>query len=448
MKNKRFFNFAKSFLVLGAMSASAFVAADSYGYNQVNNGWNNCAPVCAPVCAPACCEPCCPQPQAPQCSLGFNPPGYFNCCEKSHGSFIDSLRVEADFLYWRATSGSVALGYTDVFTNSSPTSSLTSPVDDKISYVDVKPKFEPAFRLGVSHTCDCWDAGIYWTHFHSKETAKAASNFPAVTPGTFPTAATYTAVHPFWETIADSIPDNAKGSWILDLDYVDLDMGYKYYVTSCFKLRPHAAIRILRLDQSYHYTASASRLPPVSTFAAITLEASSNIFASTSKATNDFLGAGPLAGIDLQFDIGCGLSLFGKAAGTIVFGRDRRNFSETYIDYDSLAEPTAGVGRALTFEQDHPTRSTSGTISDLEIGLKWERCINWCNGCHPISFAISWEHHGFYDFSNLGFQSGGTEYESVLAPVTNPVANGSIHQTSTAGTIYTQGVTFAFNVGF
>jgi len=466
MKIRRFLiNLAKSYLVLGALSASAYAVADDSGFHPVNGGWNNCAPgcgpsYCPPPCPPPCapaCEPCCPQPQAPNCNWGYNPPGYFKCCENPCGSFIDSLRFEADFLYWRATSGSVGLGYTDSFSEfafipGSP--SFTGPVADTVSFVDVKPKFEPAFRIGVSHACDCWDSGVYWTHFHSKETANAVSDFSAVpnTSANLP----YTAFHPFWEAVANSIPDTAKGVYNIDMDYVDLDIGYKYYVCHSLKVRPHAAIRILRLDQSYKYTASASRTPPIATFVGTAiidggLGASANVFTSASKAKNDFLGAGPLAGFEIEFDVGCGLSLFGKAAGSIVFGRDHRSFSETYTDFDSNAVVVPGLGRVITFEESHPSYSTSGSISDLEIGLKWERCVNWCNGCHPVSFAISWEHHGFYDFSDFGFQGNGTTYVTTGDEGTtneNPVSNGSLHNSSTAGTIYTQGVTFAFNVGF
>jgi len=460
MKIKRFLvNVAKSYLVIGALSASAYAVADDYGFHPANGGWNNCAPGCGPAycpppCAPAC-EPCCPQPQAPSCNWGFNPPGYFKCSENPCGGFMDSLRFEADFLYWRATSGSVGLGYTDSFsefTIAAP--SLTAPVADTVSFVDVKPKFEPAFRLGISHTCDCWDSGVYWTHFHSKETASSASNFTPVT--ITQNAPVYTAFHPFWENVANSIPDTAKGVYNIDLDYVDLDIGYKYYVCHSLKVRPHAAIRILRLDQSYKYAASASRTGNIATFVGTAiidggLGASSNVFTSVSKAKNDFLGAGPLAGFDIEFDVGCGLSLFGKAAGSIVFGRDHRSFSETYTDFDSNAAPAVGVGRVITFDQSHPSYSTSGSVSDLEIGLKWERCVNWCGGCHPVSFAISWEHHGFYDFANFGFQGNGVNYVTTGDSgtfVDNPANNGSINRPSTTGTIYTQGVTFAFNVGF
>ncbi len=420
MKMKRFLgNFAKTYLVLGVLSVSAYAGADDYAYHQ-QGGDVNCAPQCAPVCCEAPCH------EAPHCGVGYNPCARFDCgtgCSHNFG-----LRV--DFLWWRACADGTELGYEE--TISSTPAGYGQEAFQTLSLRRPGEEFEPGFRIGLNYfsPCCCWDAALNYTHFHTTAKAKGFSN---VTTPMF-SATDFTAFRPLWESVDNSVPGFASSKYILDLDYLDLEIGHKYYVSACFVLRPFVGLRGARINQKYRYDASANRASAV-------IPVSSNHFNNLTKAKNNFLGAGPRVGLDVEFDFGCNVVLFGQAGGSILFGRFENHSNENYIDF-------AGATSAYRFNQHAPSERCSGTISDLAIGLKWEHCFCYCNTQYPVSLAFAWEHHGFHDFAGFGFNKNVITYDTSETPEVLPTSNANNVEQKDRGAIYTQGLTVSANFGF
>lgn len=424
-------------LTIGSLSASAFVAADVYpGHDNVVGGWGQAPSYGEPVwdgshhpagplfggsqCCPT--ETCCHEP--PACGVAYNPSAYFFCssCPESN-SFWDTLRFRGDFLWWRACEDDLALGTEQVFSRFPDGSTFQ---ESRLKSPDFK--YDPGFRIGLNTICpyDCWDVALNWTHFHTKANVHGESTFSAVTGNQFEEVLFVSE----WERLADAVPDFSKGRWTLNLDLLDLEFGRKYYVASCFILRPHLGLRGARVDQSFRVHSEANRLEPYA-------EGGPAYFTSNTKAKNNFLAIGPRVGVDLELRLPCCITLFGQAAASLVFGRFERHAREYFNDFSTTGSTSDGFPANVQYEAHATLERCSRGITDLAIGLKWEHCCNWCNRQHPITIAFSWEHHAFYDFNNFIFDQNFSK--------TGTTFYGS---RSKHGDLTTQGLTVSAEIGF
>jgi len=430
MDLKRFLgNVARTFLATGALSVSAFAVAD-------DSHMAGCSTAPA-ACNTCCCgEPCC---APPVCGNAYNPPGYCRCNNPASccDSCSDGLTARVDFLWWRAYEDNLALGAEETFTsfvNNGSTTTVHSSVLNTEHIKDLDFKYEPGFRLGLYDVCatGCWDIGLIWTHFHSTSTANESVADTSVADVTFV---------PFWERQSGLLtPSSVSGKYALNMDLLDLEFGRKFYVSSCFVLRPHFGLRGARINQSYRIESVRTATTPV---------LYGEAYASEVKTRNDFLAIGPRVGLEAQVHLGCGFSIFGEAAGSLVFGRFDRHSSETYADY--LAPTATTLADDLVNNYDFDTEGSlersSRSFTDLTIGIKWERCFDWCNRLHPVSVAFSWEHHGFYNMNNFNFISAGVSgTDATPGAVGTFTYNGA--QFHDHGDLTTQGLTVSLAVGF
>lgn len=323
------------------------------------------------------------------CEWSYNPPAYLRCGELCEG-FLDNLAFRSDFLWWRACGEGVALGDMEGvrFHTRAPSRML---VEKHSRTKESHFHYEPGFRLGVSHVCPpfCWDITLNWTHFRSKARARGESKERTET--------IHTILIPFWERRVGLIPDHAKSVWTLTINLVDLVFERKYYVSPCFMLKPHIGLRGAGITQSYRVESQANR-----TGESI---GQSNSYKSHASAKNYLLAVGPNIGCEAELSLGCGFSLFGEAAGAIVFGRFDRHSKEKSTQFSSINN-----GR-IEFFYRTPRKfdSCSSTMTDLLLGIKWNRCFEWCNRCHPVTIAVAWESHAFYDLNRFNFEPDSTD---------------------------------------
>lgn len=410
-----FDTFARNFLAVTALSISVFAGADNCNYPDTH-----CVSACAPSCGDNCCgTPCLPPPV---CAWGYNPPAYARCgCETAcQNSFFDSFTFRADFLWWRACEEGLLLGSEELVRTfqESPTPVRNIVINTSRTR---KPdfKYDPGFRLGLSNNClcDCWDFAVNWTSFHTK----------ASVIGTTDVANGITFISD-WERIIGVNPLTSEGRYTLNLDLVDLEFGRKFYTSSCFVLRPQFGLRFARINQNYRIKSELNANP----------ESLLITFASDVKSRSNFLAIGPRVGLDVELDIGCGLVLFGEAAGAIVFGKFDNHARERLQNYATVG---SSIG-TFEYEANSSAQRNSRTFTDIVIGFKWDRCFQWCNRCHPVSIAFVWEHHAFYDMNNFDFAARGVEL----------IDGASVAPTGTAarkqGDLYTQGLTLSATFGF
>jgi hypothetical protein len=430
-------SFAKTFLVLGAMSVSAFVSADN-----MNNGWNCCP---QPTCCPqVCCD------EAPACNWGYNPPanqkcGGNTCCD----GFLNNLSGRADFLWWRPYSEGLQLGTEGVFNVMGNNGANESPVvRDATKIKEPKFKFDPGFRLGLGYYCPskCWDIALNWTHFHSKAKAFGASTFSSAVKSLAPLGAAKNIdpqnsdlFYDDWTHLVGTYPDEVKSRWSLDMDLIDLEFAQKFYVNHCFILRPHFGLRFARVDQNNHVEAFSNHSPNNAD------ENSYQSFVSTVKSKNDFRGVGPRIGLDMEIGLGCGFFLYGKGAASLLFGEFDRNsrqdiaylnanIGESFIDGNVDIDYTAGDDSRYSI-----------TATDLSFGLRWEHCFECCNTYHPFALSIAWEQTAFYDINKFVFVPY-TFYGSENP--TPPGVYASYNSAEKVGSLTMQGLTISAVIGF
>lgn len=432
MQLRRFLgNFAKVYLAIGALSVSAFAGADEYhsftsgDYHNLNNGpyhsygdhpYGDVISSYNPGCSS---NSCCGSPvnEPPVCSWGYNPPAYSKCgCETNGSGFFDSFGFRADFLWWRANEEGLELG-----TQESLEQFLTAPTTHTIINRSrtKRPnfKYDPGFRIGLINycVCDSWDTALNWTHFHTK--AHVTGNVFSENNGGSEVLTFYSD----WERIAGFNPLAATGRYTLNLDLVDLEFGRKFYVSSSFVLRPQFGLRFARIHQNYRVASESID------------------FISQAKSRSNFLAVGPRVGLDIELHVGCGLSLFGQAAGSIVFGKFDNHSRENATDF-TFSSPVSSDN--FEYEAKSSAYRSSRSVTDLAFGVKWDRCFEWCNRSHPVSLAFAWEHHAFYDMNNFNFVENGVFYDIP----DHAVVNGA--HTRKQGNLYTQGLTVSLSFGF
>jgi len=436
MQFKRFLsNVTKTFLVANALSLSTFAEANEiintshefHGvqYNQYpdfqNDHYAHGSDCAQPIDLPCnsnsrCCGfPCNP---APDLGWAYNPSAYTRCgCDTSACSnFLDSFAFRADFLWWRACEEGLNLG-TEEYVQVSDVERST--VVNRSHSKRPNFKYDPGFRIGLSNncSCDCWDFAVNWTHFHTKAKVHGVSDTEGIV--TF---------FSDWERIAGINPERAAGRYSLNLDLVDIEFGRKFYVSNCFILRPDFGLRVARIHQTYRATSDTT-----------SGGSGEDVFnyVTDVKSRSNFLAVGPRVGLDVELRFCGGFALFGQAAGSIVFGKFDNHSRENYLDTVS-AGPVIGE---LTYEARSSAHRCSRTITDLAFGIKWDRCYEWCNRCHPVSIAFAWEHHAFYDMNNFNFVEQGIDFDGATA-----VPNGA--HTRKHGDLTTQGLTVSLSLGF
>lgn len=326
-------------------------------------------------------------------SEAYNAPAYPRC-PKECGEEADSITVRSDFLWWRSSEEGIALGDLESI-SSFAIAPGRSMVRNLSRLKNMQFHYEPGFRIGVERVCacDCWDIALNWTHFHSKATAHVREVSPLGTPST--------TFFSFWERGVDLFPLHARSNWKLGLDLLDLEISYQYYICSCIILKPYFGLRGVRTTQTYSTEASANSNESIG---------ESDSFISKTKSRANFIALGPHVGLRMQFHVACGWSIVGEAAASLVFGRSLRHSKENITEFVSVDEEQNLV--QLEYRTKHGLSHTSKAITDLTLGLQWNRCIEFCSRWHVVQLLVAWEHHLFSKLNTFDFASQGVAIRS------------------------------------
>lgn len=304
-------------------------------------------------------------------------------CEQSCGRWS----VDSDFLYWTACERGLTFGSkTEQRACSSHTSFETRKKHPH-------SRWDVGWRVGIGYQfpCDCWDATLTWTHFDTDGHAKHDENTSSTEWFT-----------PAWNSIPGDgdvngrllggrttteggFPvDFAHGHWKLRLNLLDLEIGREYCVNSCLSLRPFVGVRGASINEKYNIEYATPLI--------------SRIGASTSDRDrvhlkNDFEGAGVRGGLDTDFDLGCGLSIYGGVAASLLYGETEIKSKEILVSSVTpvIPNPVTIVSCFEQHQKDHECGCRA--ITDAEIGIRWQKMC--CN--KMVVFQLGWEHHFFFN---------------------------------------------------
>lgn len=320
------------------------------------------------------------------------------CCSPC-GSCNDwSFTAEA--LIFKACEDGLNFGtHTEVFTDSNDQDFIDSRVKN------IHPDWHVGFRLGIGYSlpCDCWGMELNWTHFQSHANSTFSSPFneqDVSVPGPlqfFTPAYGYTDLN---TQAADAIT-STKSSWKLHLDLIDLELGRSICLSECLTIRPHIGVRAAWINQSFNIQnfADAPSLSGV---------------IQDVHLTNDYEGVGLRGGLDTQWNLGCGLSLYGEAAASVLYGNFNLKSENEFAFFVTSTE-----GFAV---EDKDEFCACRASTDAALGLRWRGCF--CNDRVAVTLQAGWEHHLFFnqnqfeDFVILGTNGGA--FDTNVGDVKNP----------------------------
>lgn len=262
------------------------------------------------------------------------------------------------------------------------------------------------FRVGLGYAMehDKWDIYLDWTHFdsHAKKSNSAPAGgaiFPALmienvnNPGSTP-----------------YIANSAKAHLDLGVNLVDLELGRAFYVSKWLSLRPSIGLRSAWLDMPLNIFYSGGTIP--SEFSGIKM-----------RGYNSFWGFGPRIGLNSQWGLGMGFSLFGDLYGALLYGISKDPTFGSLVGSGSTS--TVALG-SLNFHQ----RLTTSAI-DAVLGVRYDR--NFYQDRYHFGISLGWENHLFNDVSQFIYQL-------------NDVVVGAIQQNN--GNLALQGWTLSVRFDF
>lgn len=267
------------------------------------------------------------------------------------------LFVYGDLLFWNAHEN----GLSAAVKNKGSSSNLSNS-----EVRNVHGKWNLGFRVGIGYNTphDGWDLKLTWLRFTDNGTRHVRSGS---TTFAFPTR-----VHP--ANLADDAVTAAgkmRSKWNMRLDQLDFDLGREFFVSKWLTLRPHFGLRSdwIRQALNTNYNNFVG-------FGAPTLTT------IKTRLKDRSFGLGLEGGLDTQWGLGNGWSIFGNLSGAILYGFHHINERTT----DKPAD-TQFLNLVNSFRVSEP-------IVDLEAGIRWDNMF-WNDRFH-LGLQIGWEHHVYF----------------------------------------------------
>lgn len=272
------------------------------------------------------------------CGENQNPLYCQSCCR------CDRVSLSGDFLYWRAFEGGldscVPEEFSDIVTSDGRVISRFSGRGREPHF-----KWSPGFRIGLGYESSYseWDIAACWTHFRSH------SHGPN--------------------------HHGNKIQWKINLDVIDLVAGYEFDLAPCFTLRPYGGLRGARIYQNLRIREFPSSI-------------STELFTLNKKDKARFLGIGPLFGVEGDWAMGCGFSVFTNVSLSWLYGNFHTRFGE--FEGTSDTENFCQIKRHLDAVQ---------AVADVAVGVRWQKCL--CENVQLL-LELSLEHHRYFDHNRIG----------------------------------------------
>jgi len=223
---------------------------------------------------------------------------------------------------------------------------------------ELHSKYSPGFRVGLGWNTphDGWDLYANWTRLHTK--ARGSVNTGASST-LYPTleAPAYVAAAP-----------NASHAHLkLHLDMIDLELGREFFVSKWLTLRPFVGMRTAWIKQRLNtdYVGVASTY--------------------NTNMKNNYWGVGVRPGLNTQWGLGCGFSLYGNTALSLLYG-----FFE--LDQDQYSVTTADV-TSSNIANAHSLR-VGRAIAEVQLGVRFERML--AKDHLHFSIQAGWENLMFF----------------------------------------------------
>lgn len=233
------------------------------------------------------------------------------------------------------------------------------------------------FRVGLGANLphDGWDVYLNWTYFHNhvKHNTHVDENKGE---GLFPSWRAPDQIVSAPMTIVTSVPlfcNDVDSKWKLNYNIFDLEMGREFFVSKWLTLRPFAGLRGAWVRDRFKVSYNGGDLVPVGE--------------DLVRLSNRFWAIGLRGGLNTQWGLGCGWSVYADAALSLLEGRyDIRQ-------YEKVDNSSGPIPRAHIKSDFNMTRA----MMDLAVGLRYRTLFD--NDYYGLTLQAGWEEHMFFGFN-------------------------------------------------
>ncbi len=239
----------------------------------------------------------------------------------------------------------------------------------KLNTIDFNWDWGFRVGLGGNSSRDGWDIDIYWTRIRNETHNR--------THGT-----SSTAIQEFWTTAANAEPlgtfNEAKAHGHSLLNQIDLDLGREFYVGNFLTTRPFVGLRYTWIHQKYHVEYGNS----IDEFA---------------KLRSRFWGFGFAAGLDTNWWLGNGFSIYGDSDISVIFG----NFN--VHEKGTLSGSTIWTA----------SNKTNAGRPIFDIGMGFQYRDTFCDESFALTIRAGYEYHLYFN-QNMFIQvnNGSSTFEN------------------------------------
>ena|SRR3990167_4809322 len=287
-----------------------------------------------------------------------------------------NLFAEGDWLYWKANE--TGLGYALNQEGFDPNHIELMGFGDVVN-----PHFywESGFRLGLGYNFprDQWTLQLLWTWYEGKAGG-------SITTTKEEGAIIYPSLlHPNFFNDQNIFSTNqAKSNLLIHLNVLDLDLCREFKTGKHLSLKPRVGIRSAWINQNYdisyqdltYYDPTSKEILPAL-----------NLY--TTNMTNNFWGLGPFSGLDTNWNLGKGFSLFGDFSIALLYGSFDISQSENFV-------ATGGEGLILSEKNNfHAGRA----VTDLQLGIRWQS--SFAKDRFRFLVQGGWDHHMFFSQNQM-----------------------------------------------
>ncbi len=372
----------KKYLPLAALTVLGLTSVASAARNTNASGKPVSGDVCAPsqpaVCYPDDCPPCqrCLGPE----NFAGNPPV---CPKGCNGDF--DITVAA--FYWSTHQDGMEYAIENGVTQPA---TITTPADTQVfnqlagaEYKHPSSKWDWGFKLGLGYCspCDGWDVQLLWTWFHGRNHNSLDAD-----------PSDNTAILPLWSQFVATagtpiFATSAEAHWKVKLNLIDLELGRDFWVSRYLAVRPFVGLRYASIRQHTELDYNGG------SWAASATTAAQFAYNGIVDLENNYRGAGLRAGLNSEWNFGCGWALWGDLAASIIYGRFRVDHDEI-IRLASLS-PHSETNILDTTESFRASRA----ILDMGLGVQWSTMF--CSCKYGFTAMLGWESHIFFDQNQM-----------------------------------------------
>lgn len=304
--------------------------------------------------------------------------------------------LTADFIYWSVREEGLSFATSGFETNNVGSATLS-----KGSVYEPDFKWDPGFKVGLGLALghDGWDIFLQYTWMNSNSDSEKATNTTS--------AATDLLSTWIFDPADPSKPLTlAKGSWSLNYNTADLELGRHYFISHYLTLRPHVGLKASWQKQKnrvkYQETANGG----------VITETRLNM-------RERFFGIGLCAGMNSNWHFDKNWSMYGDFALSALashFSVDQK--------YTNFNITNSVASQSLVLANFKNTIDTIKPVLELGMGVQWDYWFN--DDSYHVGLSLGWEQQLWWGMNQFQNTFTGADY----------------------GDLTMQGVTFKFRFDF